>query len=74
MSELTDKDVPSITFCEPILITKLSSPILISKFILNQISLADEKFSLDYDLLYKIKLNDESSPYILIKYNEINIF
>ena len=59
MSELTDIDVPSIILCEPILVTKLSNPILIYKFILNQISLADEKFSLDYDLILNMKLNDK---------------
>lgn len=74
MSELTDTDIPSITLCEPIIITKLSNPILISNFILNQINLADEKFSLDYDLISNLRLNDKSSPYILIKYNEINLF
>jgi hypothetical protein len=74
MSELSDNDIPSITLSEPILITKLSNPILISKFILNQISLADEKFNLDYDLILNMRLNDKSSPYILIKYNEINLF
>jgi hypothetical protein len=74
MSDLTDNNVPCITLCEPILITKYSNPILISKFILNQISLADDKFCLDLDLLMEMRLNDKTGPYILVKYNEINIF
>jgi hypothetical protein len=65
-------DVPCITLCNPILITKNSNPKLISKFILNQISLADYNFDLNYDLLMEMRLS--SVPCVLLKYNQINIF
>jgi hypothetical protein len=74
LSDLSDnEDPPVITLSKPILLTKNSNPTLISKFILNQIRLADDKFSLDYDLILELRLNN-GAPYILRKYNEINIF
>ena len=73
MSEFTDDDLPVITLSKPILVTKNSSPILISKFLLNQISLADENLDLNYELILQMRLN-KGAPYILVKYNEINLF
>lgn len=69
----TNDDTPVITLCDPILVTKNSNPILISKFILNRISLADEKFYLDYELIKSMRL-EKGAPFIRVKYTEINIF
>jgi hypothetical protein len=75
MTELTDDDdVSCITLSKPIIITKNSNPEVLSKFILNQIRIADEKFSLDYDLISNMRLSDLTAPYVSIKYREINIF
>ena len=68
-----DEDIPVITFCNPILVTKNSSPVLISKFLLNKIRLADEKFELNYDLIKEMRLN-KGAPYIRVKYKQINLF
>jgi hypothetical protein len=68
-----DEDVPVITLCKPILITKNSNPVLISKFLLHQISLADESLDLNYDLILQMRLN-KGAPYVLVKYNQINLF
>ena len=74
MSEITeDEDTPVITLNDPILVTKNSNPDLISKFLLNRISLADEKFELNYNLIKNMRL-DKGAPYIRVKYNEINLF
>jgi hypothetical protein len=67
-----EEDPPVITLCKPILITKSSNPTLISKFILNQISLADNRFNLDYDLIKNMALS--GGPFVLVKYNKINLF
>jgi hypothetical protein len=68
-----EDDIPVITLCNPILVTKNSNPILISKFLLNKISLADDRFDLDYDLIKNMRLN-KGAPYIRVKYKEINLF
>jgi hypothetical protein len=75
LSELDDddEDIPVITLCNPILVTKNSRPTLISKFLLNKIRIADEKFELNYDLLVNMRLN-RGAPYIRVKYREINLF
>lgn len=73
MSEFTDDDIPVITLSKPILVTKNSSPILISKFLLNQISLADDNLELKYELILQMRLN-KGAPYVLVKYNQINLF
>lgn len=73
MSDLIADDIPVITLSEPIIITKNSNPILISKFVLNQISLADDKLDLNYDMIIQMRLN-KGAPYVLVKYNEINLF
>jgi len=74
ISEITeDEDSPVITLNDPILVTKNSNPDLISKFLLNRISLADEKFELNYNLIKNMRL-DKGAPYIRVKYNEINLF
>ena len=75
ISEILDDDNdPVITLSKPILITKLSNPTLISKFLLNQINLADNQIGLDLDLIMQMRLNEKTTPYILVKYNEINLF
>jgi hypothetical protein len=68
-----DDDIPVITLCKPILITKNSNPTLISKFLLHQISLADDSLDLNYDLILQMRLN-KGAPYVLVKYNQINLF
>jgi hypothetical protein len=74
MSEMIDEDdTPVITLSDPILITKNSNPRLISKFLLNRISLADERFDLNYDLTKNMRLN-KGGPYIKVKYTEICLF
>jgi len=72
-SENEDVDIPVITLSKPILVTKNSNPVLISKFLLNQISLADENLDLNYDLILQLRLN-KGAPYVLVKYNQINLF
>ena len=69
----TNDDTPVITLCDPILVTNNSNPILISKFILNRISLADEKFDLNYELIKSMRLM-KGAPFIRVKYSERNIF
>jgi|HubBroStandDraft_3_1064219.scaffolds.fasta_scaffold00084_11 hypothetical protein len=71
--ESDDEDSPVITLSKPILITKNSSPKLLSQFLLHQISLADNKFDLNYDILKDMSLN-KGAPLVLIKYNYINLF
>lgn len=74
MSEFHDEDdTPAITLSDPILVTCNSNPTLISKFILNRINLADERFDLEFHLIKEMRLNG-GAPYIKVKYNEINLF
>jgi len=74
LSEIYDEeDSPVITLTDPILVTCNSNPILISKFLLNRITLADERFDLDYELIKNMRL-DKGAPYIRVKYDQINIF
>lgn len=74
MSEINeDNDIPVITLCEPIIVTKNSNPILISKFLINKINLASDKFDLDYELIKEMRLN-KGTPYIRVKYNQISLF
>nr|YP_009715288.1 hypothetical protein [Russula subnigricans]QGK88094.1 hypothetical protein [Russula subnigricans] len=68
-----DDEFPVITLCEPILINKYSNSNVISKFILNQINLATNKFNLEYEYLQKMRLT-KGAPYIYGKYSEIRIF
>lgn len=75
VSDLIDTERPPvIVLAEPILITKNSRPLLISKFIRNQIIRADDNYGLDYNLLMEMKGNNLNPPYIFIKYNSINLF
>ena len=75
ISDLQDiENPPVITLSNPILITKNSNPRLISNFIKNQLIRADINFNLDYDLLMDMKVTGKSNPYILVKYNTINLF
>jgi hypothetical protein len=69
----TNDDTPVITLCDPILVTSNSNSTLISKFILNRISLADDKFDLDYELIKSMRLM-KGAPFIRVKYSEINLF
>src|SRR5947208_2573696 len=64
---------PNNILSKLILVTKNSNPVLISKFLLNQISLADENLDLNYDLILQLRLN-KGAPYVLVKYNQINLF
>jgi hypothetical protein len=68
-----DNDTPMILLSEPILLTKNSNPTLISKFLLERISLASNKFDLDYEFIKEMRLN-KGAPYIRCKYHLINIF
>jgi hypothetical protein len=68
-----DDDTPVITLCDPILVTSNSNPTLLSKFILNRLSIADDRFDLEYEILRQMRL-DKAVPYIRVKYNEINLF
>ena len=72
MSELND-DSPVITLCDPILVTCNSNSALISKFLLNRISLADQNFDLSFDLIKEMRLT-AGAPFIRVKYTEINLF
>jgi len=71
--ENEDIDIPVITLSKPILVTKNSNPVLISKFLLNQISFADENLDLNYELMLQIRIN-KGPPYVLVKYNQIKLF
>lgn len=73
MSDFKDEDSPVLTLSEPILITKNSNPKLLSKFILNQINKADNTFGLDFDLIKNMNIN-KGCPFVLLKYNAINLF
>jgi hypothetical protein len=75
ISDFGDDEVfPVITLSKPILITKNSNASVVSKFIKNKISLADEKFGLDIDLIINMKINDSSPPCVLVKYNQISLY
>jgi hypothetical protein len=75
ISEFVDEiNPPVITLSKPILITKNSNPLIISKFINNQLIQADNNFNLDYDSLVNMRNAGKSVPYILVKYNQINLF
>jgi hypothetical protein len=72
ISELVDNDNPPvITLSKPILVTKNSNPLIISKFINNQLVQADNNFNLDYDLLINMRNAGKTVPYIIVKYNYI---
>jgi hypothetical protein len=75
-SEFTyEDDLPCITLSKPILITKNSSSITISKFLLNRISLADERLDLNYEVLLQIRgKTNTAAPFIIMKYHPINLF
>jgi RNA recognition motif-containing protein len=76
ISESHDDEInsPVITLSDPILVTKNSNPLIISKFINNQLIQADNNFKLDYELLINMRNDGKSEPYILVKYNTINLF
>lgn len=67
-----DDESPVINLSKPILITKNSCPILISKFIKNRLILACDQYFIDQSVLeYEDKLE---SPGILLNYSKINLF
>lgn len=68
-----DEDNPVISLTKPILVTRNSSPFLISKFILNRMNKADEALELQLDVLRDMRLT-KGAPYVLVKYNQINLF
>lgn len=67
------EDNPVISLTKPILITRNSNPNLICKFILNRMNKVDEHLELNLDLLREMRLS-ECVPYVLVKYNKINLF
>jgi hypothetical protein len=72
----SDEDIdenPVISLTKPILVTRNSNSILISKFILNRIYKIDEDLDLNLDVLKDIRIFN-GPPYIFIKYNQINLF
>jgi hypothetical protein len=76
VTNFSDEDIddnPVISLTNPILVTRNSNPILISKFILNRIYKVDDHLDLNLDLLRDIRLFN-GPPYILIKYNQINLY
>jgi hypothetical protein len=75
ISEIIDiENPPVITLSKPILVTKNSNPLLIAKFINNQLVQADNNFNLDYELLINMRDSGKSVPYIIVKYATINLF
>jgi hypothetical protein len=75
ISEIIDtENPPVITLSKPILVTKNSNPLLITKFINNQLAKADNNYNLDYDLLINMRDGGKTVPYIIVKYNQINLF
>ena len=61
---------PTIRLSEPILITKNSTPRILSEFIQNKITLACNSFNLDDSLLEYTNYG----PGVIMKYKEINLF
>jgi hypothetical protein len=75
ISELIDNDNPPvITLSKPIVVTRNSNPLIIAKFINNQIVQADNNFNLDYELLINMRNAGKTVPYIIVKYATINLF
>ena len=76
LSESLEEDDISISLTKPILITTKSSPILLSKFLLNKVSLIDDILDLNYfeNLINSRMKSNKFVPYILVRYNSINLF
>jgi hypothetical protein len=63
------EDTPTINLCKPILITKNSSPKVISKFLNDRIRLA-----CNVHYLEDIVLDNTDRPSVLVHYAKINLF
>lgn len=69
---LHEDDSPVVVLSKPILLTKNSNPILITKFIWQKINLAITNYAIVDDVLDLI--GQSEGPGVILKFNPINIF